>query len=74
LSALLCGRNDPALRSGCGLLCCGHMVSLLRSILQHTCMKVEDHSLTDSNQRSSREGNTGGVVDSLHERREIQAE
>jgi hypothetical protein len=74
LRARLCGRNDFALRPAYGLLRNGHMVSLLRSILQHTCMKVEDHSLTDSNQRSSREGNTGGVVDSLHERREIQAE
>jgi hypothetical protein len=27
LSALLCGRNDPALRSGCGLLRGGHLVS-----------------------------------------------
>jgi hypothetical protein len=67
LSALLCGRNDSALWSGYGLLRSGHLVSLLRSILQHTCMNVEDHALTDSNQRSSREGNTGGVVGSLHE-------
>jgi hypothetical protein len=29
LSALLCGRDDPALRSGCGLLRGRHMVSLL---------------------------------------------
>jgi len=28
LSALLCGRNDSALRSSCGLLHCRHMVSL----------------------------------------------
>src|ERR1035441_3766621 len=29
LSALLCGRNDSALRSSCGLLRSGHMASLL---------------------------------------------
>jgi hypothetical protein len=28
LSALLCGRNDPALRSDYGFLRCGHVVSL----------------------------------------------
>jgi hypothetical protein len=35
LSALLCGRNDSALRSGCGFLCGRHMVSLSIRILQH---------------------------------------
>jgi hypothetical protein len=42
LSALLCWGNDPTLRSGCGLLRRGHVVSLLWCILQHTCMSVED--------------------------------
>jgi hypothetical protein len=67
LSALLCGRNDSSLWTGYGLLRNGHMVSLLQSILQHTCMNVEDHALTYSNHRSSREGNAGGVVDPSHE-------
>jgi hypothetical protein len=67
LSARLCGRNDFALRPAYGLLRNGHMVSLLQSILQHTCMNVEDHALTYSNHRSSREGNAGGVVDPSHE-------
>jgi hypothetical protein len=35
LSALLCGRNDFALRSGSGFLCGRHMVSLSIRILQH---------------------------------------
>jgi hypothetical protein len=35
LSALLCGRNDSALRSGWGFLRRGHMVSLSICILQH---------------------------------------
>jgi hypothetical protein len=35
LSALLCGRNDSALRSGCSLLRGRHMVSLSICILQH---------------------------------------
>jgi len=66
LSALLCGSNDSALRSGCGFLRSGHVVSLSGCILQHTCMSVEYHTLADSNQRSFREGNARGVVDSLH--------
>jgi hypothetical protein len=59
LSARLCGSNNFALRSGCGLLCSGHVVSLLWCILQHTCMNVEDHALTNRNQRSSRERTAG---------------
>jgi hypothetical protein len=35
LSALLCGRNDSALWSGCSLLRGRHMVSLSIRILQH---------------------------------------
>jgi hypothetical protein len=35
LSARLCGSNDSALRSGCGLLCGRQMVSLSIRILQH---------------------------------------
>ena len=61
LSALLCGRNDSALRSGCGLLRSGHVISLSRCILQHTYMRLENHSLINSNQRSSREGSAEGI-------------
>src|ERR1035438_2829355 len=60
LSAVLCGRNDPALRSGCGLLRRGHVRSLSRCILQHTYMRVEDHALTDCNQKASLERNAVG--------------
>jgi len=35
LSARLCGRNDFALRSGCGLFSSGHVVSSSILILQH---------------------------------------
>jgi hypothetical protein len=35
LSAFLCGRNDSALRSSCGLLRGRHMVSSSICILQH---------------------------------------
>jgi hypothetical protein len=35
LSALLCGRNDSALRSGCSFLRSRHTVSLSIRILQH---------------------------------------
>jgi hypothetical protein len=52
LSALLCGSNDSALRSGCGLPSSEHMVSLSGCILQHTYISLEDHALTDSSQRS----------------------
>ena len=55
LSALLCGSNNFALWSGCGLRRSGHVVSPLWRILQHTYLSMEDYALTDSDQRSSRE-------------------
>jgi hypothetical protein len=66
LSTLLRGRNDSALRSGCGLLHSGHVVSLSGCILQHRYKILKDHPLTDCSQRSSRERNTWRVVDLLH--------
>jgi hypothetical protein len=42
LSALLCGRNDSALRSGCGCLRSDHVVPLSGCILQHTYMISEE--------------------------------
>jgi hypothetical protein len=36
------------------------VVSLFWCILQHTCMSVEGHTLTDCKRRTSREGNAGG--------------
>jgi hypothetical protein len=50
LRALLCGRNDPELRPGCGLLRRGYAVSLLWCILQHTCMCVKNNALISSGQ------------------------
>ena len=61
LSALLCGRNDSALRSRCGLLRNGHVGSLFWRILQHTCMRIKVNALTNTNQRSLREGNAGSI-------------
>jgi hypothetical protein len=61
LSALLCGRNDSALRSRCGLLRNGHVGSLSWRILQHTCMRMKVQALTNNNQRSLRGGNAGGI-------------
>jgi hypothetical protein len=46
----------------------GPYSDLSECILQHMYMILEDHALTDSNQRGSREGNAGGVVDSLYEK------
>ncbi|HEY1254184.1 MAG TPA: hypothetical protein VGF01_05345 [Terracidiphilus sp.] len=67
LSALLYGRNDSALRSGCGLLRGRHMISFSIRILQHKYMRLEDHNANDCCKKSSREGSAGGVVGSLHE-------
>jgi hypothetical protein len=66
LSARLHGSNDSALRSGSGFLRSGHVVSLFGYILQHMYMRLEDHALTDCNQKSSQEANAGRVVGSLH--------
>ena len=66
LSARLHGSNDSALRTGSGFLRSGHVVSSLGYILQHMYMRLEGHALADSNQMGSREGDAGGVVDSLH--------
>jgi hypothetical protein len=52
LSALLHRRNDFALRSSSGPLRRGHVVSLLRCILQHTYMSAEELQRTDSNHGS----------------------
>jgi hypothetical protein len=60
LSARLHGRNDSALRLGGGLFRGGHVVSSFRYILQHMYIRLEDHALTSSNQRSSRGGTPGG--------------
>jgi hypothetical protein len=60
LSARLHERNDSALRLGGGLFRGGHVVSSFRYILQHMYIRLEDHALTSSNQRSSRGGTPGG--------------
>jgi hypothetical protein len=67
LSALLCGRNDSALRSSCDFLRCGHAAPPYMHILQQLCMTLKGHALTNSAQRSSREENAREIVDSLHE-------
>jgi hypothetical protein len=67
LSARLCGSNDSALRSGCGFFCSGHVISSLGYILQHMYMRLEDHALTDCNQKGSRGRNVAGVVGLLHD-------
>jgi len=67
LSALLCGSNNFALRSGSGFLRSGHVVSPFGYILQHMYICLEYHAPADCNQRSSRDGNAGGAVGLLHE-------
>jgi hypothetical protein len=55
LSARLCGSDDSALRSGRGLLRCGHMVPSFGYILQYLYMLLKDHTPTDCSQRTSLE-------------------
>ena len=64
LSARLCGRNDSALRSGCGFLRGRHLIFPLCCMLQHKYSITEDRFLNDSNQTSLREWSAKEVVGS----------